>query len=55
MTPAKVARVRKRDYDREELPPNYWRRQLKSLAGWVCLGLIGWLIFGLIAVAWMYA
>lgn len=52
---AKVARIGRKDYAREELPPTRWREQLKALAWWVCLGLMGWLIFGITAVAWMYA
>lgn len=54
MTSTKVARIGRKDYAREELPPTRWREQLKALAWWVCLGLIGWLIFGITAVAWMY-
>ena len=30
----KVARVGRRDYTREELPPTVWRRQLRHLAKW---------------------
>ena len=45
MTEAKVARIGRKDYDREELPPNYWREQLKGLAYWVGLALLGWIIW----------
>ena len=51
MTPAKVARIGRRDYAREELPPTVWRRQIKALCRWVLLGLAGWLCFGLVFVA----
>ena len=51
MTPVKVARIGRRDYTREELPPSVWRRQLQALARFVLLGLLGWLIAGLILVA----
>lgn len=46
MTPAKVARIGRKDYTRESLPPTAWRRQLKALAYWVMLALLGWLIWG---------
>lgn len=46
MTPAKVARIGRKDYTRESLPPTAWRRQLKALAYWVALALLGWLIWG---------
>lgn len=42
----KVARVKKRDYDREALPPTVWRRQVNELAKWIGLGLLGWLLWG---------
>lgn len=51
MTPAKVARIGRRDYTREELPPSVWREALRSFARFVLLGLAGWLCFGLIFVA----
>ena len=46
MTPAKVARIGRRDYSREELPPSTWRNSVKKLTQWVALGLLGWLIWG---------
>ena len=45
VTEAKVARIGRRDYTREELPPSYWREQLKALGYWVGLALLGWLIW----------
>lgn len=49
--PARVARVGRRDYAREELPPTTWRRQVRALARFFLLGLLGWLLFGLILTA----
>ena len=46
MKSSNVARIGRKDYDREELPPTAWRRQLKALAYWVMLALLGWLIWG---------
>ncbi len=46
MIEAKVARIGRRDYAKEELPPVTWRRQLQALCRWVLLGLLGWLIWG---------
>lgn len=43
---AKVARIGRRDYMREELPPSTWRQSLKGLCSWVLMGLLGWLIWG---------
>ena len=43
---AKVARIGRRDYTREELPPSTWRQSLKGLCSWVLMGLLGWLIWG---------
>lgn len=45
MTEAKVARIGRRDYTREELPPTIWRRHLAALAKWVGLALLGWLVW----------
>ena len=44
--PALVAPVGKRIYTREPLPPTTWRRQLRALAYWAALALLGWLIWG---------
>lgn len=44
--PAAVARIGRRDYTREELPPSTWRQSLKGLCNWVLMGLLGWLIWG---------
>ena len=46
MTEAKVARIGRRDYTREELPPSTWRHSLKGLCSWVLMGLLGWLVWG---------
>ena len=43
---AKVARIGRRDYTKEELPPTVWRRQVKALGYWIGLALLGWLIWG---------
>lgn len=53
MNAAKVARIGRRDYSREELPPSYWREQLRAFARFVLLGLLGWLIAGLVLVAFI--
>lgn len=45
MTPVKVARVKRRDYTHEELPPSTWRKTLVGLAKWVGLGLLGWMVW----------
>lgn len=42
---ARVARIGRKDYDREELPPTTWRQQIRSLVGWVGLALLGWLVW----------
>jgi hypothetical protein len=42
---AKVARIGRKDYAREELPPSYWRHQVRVLAGWLGLALLGWLVW----------
>ena len=44
--PAQVARIGRKDYTREELPPTRWRHQLRYLAKWMLVGLLGWLIAG---------
>ena len=44
--PVRVARIGRKDYDREELPPSTWRQSLKGLCSWVLMGLLGWLIWG---------
>lgn len=45
MTEAKVARIGRRDYAKEELPPVTWRQGVKDLAYWAALGALGWLIW----------
>lgn len=42
---AKVAKVGRRDYSLEELPPTTWRNKINALAGWIGLALLGWLIW----------
>ena len=51
MTPAKVARIGRKDYTRAELPRSLWREYLRATARFFLLGLLGWLIFGLILAA----
>ena len=46
MTPTKVARIGRRDYAREPLPPTIWRRHVRALTYWAALALLGWLIWG---------
>ena len=43
--PVRVARIGRRDYDREPLPPTLWRVHFRKLARFVLLGLLGWLIW----------
>jgi hypothetical protein len=45
MTQAKVARVGRREYAREALPPSCWRQQLRGLAYWTALAILGWLVW----------
>lgn len=47
-----VARIGRKDYAREELPPSIWREQLKQLGKWM---LIVWalLFYAALAVALM--
>lgn len=51
MTPAKVARIGRRDYTKAELPPTIWRAYLRATARFFLLALLGWLCFGLILAA----
>jgi hypothetical protein len=52
--PARVARSRAVMRAADPLPPSGWRRQLRYLAEWMLLGLVGvlWLTFLLMAVFW---
>ncbi len=52
--PARVARSRAVMRAADPLPPSDWRRQLRYLAEWVLMGLVGvlWLTFLLMAVFW---
>lgn len=56
-TRAKVARIGRKDYTREELPPMRWRSQLRRLATWVVYGIIGtvWLAYLIAVVRWAHA
>ena len=45
MNEAKVARIGRREYIREELPPTTWRRQVRALGYWIGLALLGWLVW----------
>lgn len=47
---AKVARIGRKDYTREELPPTLWRRQLRSLAKWM-LVVLSMLFYGALFLA----
>jgi hypothetical protein len=40
MRPAKVARVGRKDYDREPLPPSVWPSVAKRFAAWFLQGVI---------------
>lgn len=35
--PARVARIGRKDYSREELPPSIWREQIKQLGKWMLI------------------
>ena len=43
--PARVAKVTRRDYARDALPPSTWRESLKHVALWVLLCIVGALLF----------
>ena len=43
--PVRVARIGRRDYAREPLPPTAWRRQIRALGYWIGLALLGWLVW----------
>ncbi len=52
-----VARIGRRDYGLEPMPPTTWRDTLKSLAVWVVYGIIGlfWLAYVVAVVRWAHA
>jgi len=54
--PVRVAKVGQRVHGPELLPPSVWRYQLKRLAYWVLMGILGmlWLAF-LVACTYAYA
>lgn len=47
---AKVARIGRKDYTREELPPTVWRRQVRVLAKWM-LAVLALLMYGAFCLA----
>lgn len=49
----KVARIGRKDYDREPLPPTVWREYTRSTAKFFLLGLLGWFFYGLIFFAFI--
>ena len=54
--PARVARIGQRMKSADPLPPSVWRDQLRHLAEWMLLGIVGvvWLTF-LAACVYFYA
>lgn len=52
-----VARIGRKDYGREELPPVTWRSTVRSLATWVLYGILGmfWLAYVIAVVRWAHA
>ena len=54
--PVRVAKVGQRQHGPELLPPSVWRYQLKRLAYWVLMAILGmlWLAF-LVACTYAYA
>lgn len=54
---AKVARIGRKDYDREPIPPMTWRSTMQRLAHWVAYGILGmfWLAYVVAVVRWAYA
>lgn len=48
--PVRVARIGRKDYDREALPPSVWRAQMRSLAKWLLI-LLALLFYMAVAVA----
>ena len=52
--PIKVARIGRRDYSQEALPPSTWRQTVKAIAYWMLLGILGWLIFAMMLAGIVY-
>ena len=54
--PIRVARIGQRMKAADPLPPSIWRQQLRYLAEWVLMGIVGvvWLTF-LVACVYLYA
>jgi hypothetical protein len=53
--PARVARARPVMLAAQPLPPTVWRRQVKALAYWALMAVLGlfWLAFLLVMQAWL--
>ena len=45
MNEAKVARIGRREYTREKLPPTTWRRQVQALGYWMLMAVIGVIVW----------
>ena len=43
--PVRVARIGRRDYAREPLPPTTWRRQVRALGYWMLMAVIGVIVW----------
>lgn len=54
-SPARVARIGRKDYAQEPLPPLPWRRQLRHLARWMLTGILGLMLWAGILVALIHA
>jgi hypothetical protein len=54
--PIQVARIGQRMKSADPLPPSTWRQQIRYLAEWVLMGIVGvvWLTF-LVACVYLYA
>ncbi len=54
---AKVARVRSRRHDREELPPRVYPSMMRRMAHWALYAVIGlfWLAYVIAVVRWAHA
>lgn len=54
--PARVAKVGRRYLAHIDVqPPSPWRRQLRALAYWMLLGILGWIIFGMLALDYYFS
>ena len=52
--PVRVAKIGRRDYTHEALPPSTWRQTVKAIAYWMLLGILGWLIFAMMLAGIVY-